>query len=510
MNTKAAGMVLLLAASGGAGAVGQVPTFPTETQAGDGGRRGDRRQGTAHPGVEARGLRRQGERRRPVDPGVRGRRRFRGARPSPRPTTASPVATNASGDEPGRVFLVVLDDLEPRARLRRQPFARPSRASSTSSFARATGSPLAPTSGGAWWSGRMTRDRDDLLAALQALKGRRIPETRPERMSDQEAMLIDANRDREAIAHVAQRYALYGLLGPVPTRFGELGLPPVTGRRRGPRPRHRRRRLSTSAGADANDPAQPGAGHRRARGRPRPPLRHPRLRRVHPGQQADRVPAGAGGRPAVERGPLFPRRPRRPRARDRRPRPAHAAGPFVHVRGSRVRRRPPNAGADALAVDTGGFAISNTNDLGAGLGRLTRESRTFYLLGYEPADKRQDGRFRKIQVEVRRPGAVIHARKGYYAAGESRRRAAAEKPRPGSPDPAMARAVDSIVEERGDPLRMAAYVLGAAAEGRATVLLDRRGRPRRPRLRERGRALQGRAGHPFVRGRPRHERRGEP
>jgi hypothetical protein len=32
MKTKAAGMVLLLAVSSGAGLVGQVPTFPTETR----------------------------------------------------------------------------------------------------------------------------------------------------------------------------------------------------------------------------------------------------------------------------------------------------------------------------------------------------------------------------------------------------------------------------------------------------------------------------------------------
>jgi VWFA-related protein len=316
----------------------------------------------------------------------------------------------------------------------------------------------------------MPGDRDDLLSVVQALKGRRIPDTRPERMSDQEAMLIEVNRDTEAIEHVTQRYALYGLLGPVPTRFGELGLPAVT-----------------------------GAGEGLARGIASEVYRQARARTQATLLSLERAMAalegGRGRRSVLLVSDGFVQDNKlaefqRVREAARR---SNAVLYFLDARGVRTREiggpdlpTPPdpsynsveleyqaagNAGADALAMDTGGFTISNTNDIGAGLGRLTRQSRTFYLLGYEPTDKRQDGRFRKIQVEVRRPGAVIHARKGYFASGGKQEAAAAEPPRPGSPDPAMARAVDSIVEERGIPMRMAAYVLGAAAEGRATVVL---------------------------------------
>ena len=60
----------------------------------------------------------------------------------------------------------------------------------------------------------------------------------------------------------------------------------------------------------------------------------------------------------------------------RRPR-AHASG----LRGghaSSPRARP------ALATDTGGFAVRNTNDLSAGAWRVAAESRVFYLLGLLP------------------------------------------------------------------------------------------------------------------------------
>ncbi|PYQ42173.1 MAG: hypothetical protein DMF77_13780, partial [Acidobacteria bacterium] len=46
-------------------------------------------------------------------------------------------------------------------------------------------------------------------------------------------------------------------------------------------------------------------------------------------------------------------------------------------------------GSQALAEDTGGFSIRNSNDLAAGAERIAAESRIFYMLGFEaPAGKR--------------------------------------------------------------------------------------------------------------------------
>jgi len=42
----------------------------------------------------------------------------------------------------------------------------------------------------------------------------------------------------------------------------------------------------------------------------------------------------------------------------------------------------------------------------------------WYLLGYIPQDKTPDGRFRRIEVEVRRDGLRVEHRRGYYAEGE--------------------------------------------------------------------------------------------
>ncbi len=59
-------------------------------------------------------------------------------------------------------------------------------------------------------------------------------------------------------------------------------------------------------------------------------------------------------------------------------------------------------GAEALALDTGGFVVKNSNDLAGGISRVSSESRVYYLLGYNPTDLRRDGKFRKIEVKLGR------------------------------------------------------------------------------------------------------------
>ena len=72
------------------------------------------------------------------------------------------------------------------------------------------------------------------------------------------------------------------------------------------------------------------------------------------------------------------------------------------------------AGAEALAEDTGGFSIRNSNDLAGGLRRIAAESRAYYLVAYDPT-KEPDGKYRKIRVRVKRKDVRVRARKGYYA-----------------------------------------------------------------------------------------------
>jgi VWFA-related protein len=60
-----------------------------------------------------------------------------------------------------------------------------------------------------------------------------------------------------------------------------------------------------------------------------------------------------------------------------------------------------------LSRITGGRAIVNQNDLGAELGRVARENRTYFLIGYEPSASGAAGRLRRIEVRTRAPGVTL-------------------------------------------------------------------------------------------------------
>jgi VWFA-related protein len=72
-------------------------------------------------------------------------------------------------------------------------------------------------------------------------------------------------------------------------------------------------------------------------------------------------------------------------------------------------------GPNSLAIDTGGFAIRNQNNIGRALDDIQKDAGTYYVLGYSPTNNEFDGKYRTISVTVKRPGVVVRARRGYLA-----------------------------------------------------------------------------------------------
>ena len=68
-----------------------------------------------------------------------------------------------------------------------------------------------------------------------------------------------------------------------------------------------------------------------------------------------------------------------------------------------------------LSEETGGFAAVSTNDFAGVFDRIRADNSTYYVLGYYPANDRRDGKLRKIEVRVNRPGVTVRSRKGYVA-----------------------------------------------------------------------------------------------
>ena len=68
-----------------------------------------------------------------------------------------------------------------------------------------------------------------------------------------------------------------------------------------------------------------------------------------------------------------------------------------------------------LAEATGGFAVTNTNQIALPMQRVMEDIRTHYEVAYTPWAKNYDGHFRHIEVHVGRPHVTVQTRSGYFA-----------------------------------------------------------------------------------------------
>jgi VWFA-related protein len=70
----------------------------------------------------------------------------------------------------------------------------------------------------------------------------------------------------------------------------------------------------------------------------------------------------------------------------------------------------------ALAGDTGGKALFDSNDLEHGIELAQQSISDYYILGYYTTSTLQNGHFRKVKVQLTQPSeAVLTYRQGYYA-----------------------------------------------------------------------------------------------
>ena len=122
---------------------------------------------------------------------------------------------------------------------------------------------------------------------------------------------------------------------------------------------------------------------------------------------------------------------------------------------------------NALAVDTGGFLVANSNNLRAGLRKMLKDTETYYVLAYEPTNTTHDGGFRRIEVRlpgVPRAGAdprgLLRSRRPPRGrSGGPRRRGAAER----ATGTGMSTALTSLAPLTAIPVRLSADFLSGDA-----------------------------------------------
>ena len=332
---------------------------------------------------------------------------------------------------------------------------------------------LIASAGSAWWSARIPEGRDEIVEVLKRLDGRYIFESSPDRVTPYEAMRIIEYDDPDVAYTVTRRFDTYATVG-----------------------RERENEhlyadsLKTTSLVGLIDPyvrSQAADVHRQSTHRRRITMRTMK--------RAIEALRGVRGRKAmilVSQGFVFEPgfKPMRQLVETsmRVNVPIH----FIDTRGlvalpefmtaaysrgfdsqdtmavlSDISR--DSEGSEAVALDTGGIVVRNTNDLSSGIQRVAAESQAFYLLGYNPSDTTRDGKFRKIKVELagdKGKGLEVRARRGYYAPLEG------EKPDfKSKADPAIAQALDSPYEVRAVPLRVTSFAFDEAFAGQLSVLV---------------------------------------
>ena len=404
---------------------------------------------------------------------LRGGRGARGPEPAGAPQRRAVVSTNVVPDSRrGRNFAVVFDDihLSPTQALRARGAVA---AFLQTGVAEGDLVTLVASAGGAWWTARMPEGRDSLMAILKRLDGRYVPDPSPDRITEFEAMRIEEYQDEAMAWQVKRRFDNYGAVG---SEKDSRGVRPADAMTCDPRHDPRGRAHAGPRGPPARQLPQPDhAGGDEARDR---------VDGRHQGPQVDdpRLPGLRLRRPDefMKDVTLASRRQNVPiyfidtRGLQGLPDAFTAAfGRQIEVQDAVAVLADLSReaeGAEALALDTGGFVVKNSNDLSGGISRVSSESRAYYLLGYNPTDLRRDGKFRKIEVKLRPPkakGLTIRARRGYFAPLEGQ----VAKSQRAKGDPVIGHALDSPFEIADVPLRVSSFVFDEVALDQMSVQL---------------------------------------
>jgi Ca-activated chloride channel homolog len=72
-----------------------------------------------------------------------------------------------------------------------------------------------------------------------------------------------------------------------------------------------------------------------------------------------------------------------------------------------------------LAQNSGGLVFDGENDLRYAFEQVAKELACQYNIGYYPTNLKKDGKFRKVEVKMKKPGLVARTKKGYVMHKES-------------------------------------------------------------------------------------------
>ncbi len=124
-------------------------------------------------------------------------------------------------------------------------------------------------------------------------------------------------------------------------------------------------------------------------------------------------------------------------------------------------------GLTYLARETGGLAFLNNNDINLGIRKSLEDSRSYYLIGFDPEDEKFDRKYHSIKLKVTRPGVQVRTRAGFIGIADRERRqltpVAVDTPE--ARNRAIVAALFSPFGARDLSLQMTSYFFNAEKEG---------------------------------------------
>jgi VWFA-related protein len=69
----------------------------------------------------------------------------------------------------------------------------------------------------------------------------------------------------------------------------------------------------------------------------------------------------------------------------------------------------------SLSTDTGGTAFFDSNDFAPAFAKVQADTSAYYEIGFHSTNPARDGKYRKLQVKIDKPGVKLEFRPGYYA-----------------------------------------------------------------------------------------------
>ncbi|HEY0319388.1 MAG TPA: VWA domain-containing protein [Pyrinomonadaceae bacterium] len=128
---------------------------------------------------------------------------------------------------------------------------------------------------------------------------------------------------------------------------------------------------------------------------------------------------------------------------------------------------------NAIAVDTGGRMVRNTNVLDPGLTKALKETSLYYLLAWRPdaADAGRSKKFRRIEVGVKnRPELSVRVQRGYFDAKPEQKQKEKEKnAKDTTPADPLRKAIGAQFPQRGLPTQLALSYMDIPTSGSLLV-----------------------------------------